>query len=454
MPYKNTAIANTSDKVSTEQLSGFQSIFVSGTGNALVNPLILEASSEYYLSSFIKVSKGSFNFVAREINPIVDLYKYPNITETSFKQYDTVFKTGTAVAIDVIISGTTGTTNEGWADKFVLAKNVVTLNTTTDWNGSDCTVASDTNDGRLSDACVKLTATSDGGYGYCDQIVTVNGQEYTFNGYIKVGAADDIARIMIYDAVGDTFIYSGTNQTSTSYSNIYNTFKAVSSGTQIRVYLEASGDICYLDDFSLLPVVELDAYSEITSTLTNSYGYDKWLTNSVGSILVDGGDIYSIGISSGTSLNNHQGSILFRYMPMFAYDNFVDDANLIYLENFLKIYYDASSYKFVGSVYNGSEYVVSGCETDAVWFPSGTWLDIAFTYDNTIGTFLIVSGSACGVFNGAWPSQNLPDLLCIGCISGTNYGRAEGYMDDLNFYPYALIEDDIVKYFNSNNSSE
>ena len=97
---------------------------------------------------------------------------------------------------------------------------------------------------------------------------------------------------------------------------------------------------------------------------------------------------------------------------------------------------------------------MSGCETDAVWFPSGTWLDIAFTYDNTIGTFLLVSGSAYGVFNGSWPSQDLPPLLCIGCISGTNYGRAEGYMDDLNFYPYALIEDDITKYFNSNNSSE
>ena len=50
MPYYNTRITNNSQKVSGSAFSGYQSIFISGTGVCLANPLPVDTNIDYHLS--------------------------------------------------------------------------------------------------------------------------------------------------------------------------------------------------------------------------------------------------------------------------------------------------------------------------------------------------------------------------------------------------------------------
>jgi hypothetical protein len=68
-------------------------------------------------------------------------------------------------------------------------------------------------------------------------------------------------------------------------------------------------------------------------------------------------------------------------------------------------------------------------------------MHLAFSYDNTIGTKLFIDGSQVGEFYGSWDAQELSTLMSIGSISGSYTGGAEGYYDDIVFYPKALNVD-------------
>lgn len=297
-----------------------------------------------------------------------------------------------------------------------------------------------------------FTATANGGY-IAQNIRVVANTYYTFTGYFYKYAlifSYGNFKVKLVGLETSTVYYdSGWNITPINYTKLATTIKNTTDTTiQIQVILETQNTYLALDSISFIPVVETVSNFG-TPSISNYYDYSKWYANPDSSLLISGSSLFCVGITSGTNLNPDAGSIGLWYNPVRDYDDFTGDSVVIsgggINSNFMRVYYNSSDYKFYGQVYNGTEWITSGCVSDAQTFVSGTWMHLAFSYDSTNGTKLFIDGNQVGEFYGSWPNQELSTLVSIGSISGSYGGRAEGFYDDIVFYPKALNVDNWYK---------
>jgi hypothetical protein len=459
MPYENTSITNNSTKSVTDQFNGFQSIYANAAGLALACPVVLPSNSDYFFSTNVKVTGGTFVVKIEQNTPETILYLSINLTDSTYNHVNTVFHvvsgSDLVKSLNIMISGTTGS-NTAYIDKFTLVKSVCDFGSmeksNLGWSGINCSVAKDTSGKRSGTNCLKIYSSSADAYAQSEIINTIVDESYSFYAYLKCASGSSITA-KIYDNINNTVIYEFEVFDGTSYTSLNTTFTATSVETVIRFYVGVS-NTCYIDDLAILPVVSITSLSEMPLTTSESYGYDHWFTNPVGSLLVNGSDLFSVGFNKETDLTSGTGSLLIRYMPLFDYNSFYEDATIFYIKDFLRVYYDSNDMLFKGSIYNGNEWIVSGCESELYTFVSGTNLDIGFTYNNEMGYWLYVTGTIQASFNGSWSAQYIEPLLCIGSISGTTSERANGYVDDIALFPKDVTLSYMYSYFMENNSYE
>ncbi len=323
----------------------------------------------------------------------------------------------------------------------------------TGWDTSNSTMELDNVYKKSAYYCAKVTATADNGYLF-QSINTINNHWYTFKAYGRNVTAGHRFKFQI---VGNqTYTIYGNSDwiDTTSYYPYSVTFKVVNdTSIMIKAIVETSGEIAYFDDFSLIPLITIDT-TESSSTEENSYDYGAWSINNKGSIKIDSNDLFCVGIVSGTDLEPKTGSVHLRYRPLYDYDEFDSDAVLISGSNFFKLYYNHEDYKFYGEFWNGNEFVSSGCNSEAQTFVSGTWIFVGFSYDNDVGSSLYIDGEIVGEYLGTWDQQDVPTLVSIGSISGTDGGRARGFIDDICFYTQYLKIDDFYKIYYENHDND
>lgn len=286
--------------------------------------------------------------------------------------------------------------------------------------------------------------------GYITQFInTVADTWYTFTVYFSKHTTGDPVtyKVQLVGVETDTIYYdSGFLVPTVDYKKLETTFKNLTD-THILIKIIGKEEDCYVafDSVSLVPLAEVSVDFDASPNLSKYYDYAQWYDNPTSSLLISGNSLFSVSIISGTNINPDKGGIGLWYCPVRNYNEFLSDSVIVSgggaNANFAKVYYNCSDYKFYGEIYNGHEWISSGCYSDAQTFVSGTWMHLAFSYDNTIGTKLFIDGSQVGEFYGSWDAQELSTLMSIGSISGSYTGGAEGYYDDIVFYPKALNVD-------------
>lgn len=333
-------------------------------------------------------------------------------------------------------------------DNIYLVQNLIVSGTfehTHGWSTNNLTISTNATNKRSMTVALKGVATSDNGYVY-QNISAVNGQWYTFTGYGKGSTTGHRFKIQIIGNNTSTIYYDSGWTDSTTYLKKSYTFRVITdTSISIRGISETNGETVYFDDWYLVPLISLSASTGEPTSLANSYGPGYCGDNNTGSVLIDGSDLYCIGIVSGTDLNPDRGAINFWYRPIYAYNEFFENAMLISGSGsnakFIQCYYNYSDYKFYFEMYNGNQFISSGCNSIAQSFISGTWINVGLSYDNDYGMSFYLDGELVGSFDGTWNQQNLPTLMAIGCVSGSNSNRALGYIDDICFYTESISPD-------------
>jgi hypothetical protein len=168
-----------------------------------------------------------------------------------------------------------------------------------------------------------------------------------------------------------------------------------------------------------------------------TYTSDSW-SNTNTAIEVKGSSTYDLYIS-GSDINTARGTFVCLYRPDYAYnDSSIAKRYIVSGTNFLRIYYDYAEEAFYGQMYSGSgwdELVVSG---GGQRFPSGSWIQIALTYDNTKGLFFSISGTMTDSKSTVWDAETAPTNLSIGYISGSDINSGDGAFDDIRMYKQFL----------------
>src|SRR4030067_1126757 len=453
MPFLNRIVASGA-KNTDYNFDGRQSIIVTGTGSSINIPVEVQPDTNYYFNSAIKVNTGTFSVrIDNIIWPRSNLFISDSHSDSEFHIIDTVIKTPSSCStVDVKVSGSSN--SSCYFDNVIFLKSLITngnFETTTGWDTSNCNVVINDANERTGTYCLQVTATSNNGYVYRDITVT-DGQWYTFSFYGKSSASGHRLKFQIIGNSTSTSYYDSGWIDSTSYKKRVRTFNNVTdTSVRIKCIVESSSEIVYIDDWAAFPLIDESPSTETGTTLANSYGMGAWDENPVGSLHIQGSDLYSIPIATGTNLNKDEGSLSIRIKPDYDYDEYLDDAYIFNIPRFARVYYNHSDYRFYGEIYNGNEFVSSGCYSYAQLFTSGTWIHVGFSYDNNYGIKLILSGNQVAEFMGTWEEQPLPVLMAIGSISGTDYNRINGYIDDFNMYARSINISDFQVIYNKDN---
>lgn len=211
-----------------------------------------------------------------------------------------------------------------------------------------------------------------------------------------------------------------------------------------------------------LDAIKIDG-TQLSGTWVNEdtgytdWGMGRWGSTASGSINMHGQSIYYTrfaNIVSGTGdVNTGAGTVCLWYTPEFDSGDLSENKYLIESTYFLKFYFDYSTSRFIGDFFDGSSWgtrVVSG---SAMVLTSGTSIHVGLGYNNEQGALIFLSGTIEGSLLNTWIQQPLPEVMSIGCISGTDGLKADGYLDDIRWYDKILTSSNMVKLVNNNYDS-
>ncbi|TRZ78202.1 LamG domain-containing protein, partial [bacterium] len=280
-------------------------------------------------------------------------------------------------------------------------------------------------------------------------VTVVSGNWYTFGAYAKVDSGTGYIELSGADTETIEVTSLKFKVSKNNQDQISKTFKATTTSLVIELYAD-SGKTIIVDDVS---IIELDSYTGATtattttpSTATNSYGNGRWWENT-SSLMIDGGDVLTYPTAN--NMYDGEGSVAFWIKPEMDYDDYEENKYLWSLEDFGRIYYNYSDYKFYWEIYDGSAWDSVQAVSSAQTFTEDTWIHVAGTWnDRKNEVDLSIDGSNDGSSTWAWYAQSLPTNMYFGAeYDGTN--GSDMYMDDLRVYDHALSTEDIKRVYGS-----
>ena len=195
----------------------------------------------------------------------------------------------------------------------------------------------------------------------------------------------------------------------------------------------------------------MDTPSTNSPTESLPYVQGRW-GGSNKALFLHGGNEYTFHDTS-SELNDDKGSFTLWYRPDYSSGEAVVDRFLISGSEFCRLYFDASTSKFTYEMWDGDDWTSCQATSTVQAFPSGTWIHIGATYNNTSGVKLYLSGTLTGSDTTTWTAQSTPGHLAIGCVSGTLTNRADGAIDDFRAYTKQLTSSELNRLKNQSYGS-